>query len=92
MSGRQRSSLVRLRQEGLMASFVDEEDYGRRNWRTSKGIQKGDRKEVKQAGSPKATNWFRLAAELDERLRTETGPPSNSMGLRRLATLSRYVE
>jgi len=57
-----------------------------------RGSNKGDRKEAKQAGSPKAPNWFRLAAELDERLRTETSPPSNSMGLRPFATLSRYVE
>ena len=57
-----------------------------------RGSNRGYRKEAKQAGSSKATNWFRLAAELDERLRTEIGPPSDSIGLRPLATLSRYVE
>lgn len=56
-----------------------------------RGSNREDRKEGKKAGSLKPTNWFRLAAELDERLRTETGPPS-TLGLRPLATLSRYVE
>ena len=56
-----------------------------------RGSNKGDRKAAKKAGSPKAAHWFRLAAELDERLRTETGHLS-TLELRPLASLSRYVE
>lgn len=52
---------------------------------------KGDRNEGKR-GTLKAKNWFRLAAELDERLRMETRPALNSVGPRRFATLTRYVE
>jgi hypothetical protein len=40
----------------------------------------------------KAKNWFRLAAELDERLRMETRPALNSVAPRRFVTLTRYVE
>jgi hypothetical protein len=54
-------------------------------------FNKGDRKEGKR-GALKTRNWIRLAAELEERLRTETSPASNPIGLRRFATLSRYVE
>ena len=57
-----------------------------------RGVNKGDRKAAKNAGSLTARDWFRLAVELDEQVRMEAGLPSNSMGLRSLASLSRYVE
>jgi hypothetical protein len=52
---------------------------------------KGYRNEGKR-GTLKAKNWFRLAAELDERFRTETTPAFDSVAPRRFVTLTRYVE